>query len=517
MTANLKSDKYQEKGDLEAQEARVFQDSSLRIEYTPREELYDLALVSLMDTEGKIMLTESEAVETLRQFVDAVADIQEAFSKTMPSHYGTDSALDPKSRKRPGLEKYVLDPGMTRRLLTGFQKERMKQGMALRTFINQSLRRTLEGERVSAQDRKLALMIFARYGFLEGKQTGEELGLDYTDGRFSMAMPSIQERALEQGEAFTTLSQAEVAQLDPYELRKRWSDAEIFEEFGVDVTRETATSERTAEAGEMSLAEAEIIMGSERFFGPADVEVTFGSLPEDVPPLRVTREELEQAKAEGQRLVLYTSRLTGSDLTVASIEALLDNQTSQGEKFLYDSEWYIKDSVLKNETPRTEWRLVADECLPGTSGKNYLEQTEIIAQYVRGHGLPVAYQEVIEEFDQNRENIRDILEGNTQKVPAVVVDLQEAGEKLAKLQVNQLFRERFSEVLYRLALVEKKTGVRLLDNAGTSTYYTWTNSRNADGSLVDVGSLDAFGASVGGRKPVNQSDNLGVAFSRRVS
>jgi MoxR-like ATPase len=222
LTVNLKSDKYKEKPGLEPQEARVFLDSTIRVDYQEPSELYDTALSALSDTEGQMILSPEEAKITLKQFIDAIADIQSAYTKSIPAHYGKDENFSaPGRKKRPALEKYVLDTGMTVRLLQGFHISRMKYGTPLRKFIDESLARTLSHNAVSENDKKLAIFILAKHGFLRDEEMLHSLGLDYSDGYLDPKIfPAIAEKSLDYEKTLSALSTEEVAQLDPYGKRK---------------------------------------------------------------------------------------------------------------------------------------------------------------------------------------------------------------------------------------------------------------------------------------------------------
>lgn len=520
MTANLKSEKYSAKSELEPQEARVFQDSTIRIEYMPDTELYDLALTTLADTEGKLLLTTEEAEVTLKHFVDAVHDIQTAYTDSIPAAYGKDDQLSMGGRganrnKRPSLEKYVIDSGMAARLLTGFRTSRMKYGTPLQDFLNRALARTFEGDRVSEGDKKLAIFMLAKHGFLQAPETLQALKLDYSDGRLNPSIfPALEHKALEEAETLTPLSVEEAALLDPYNERQltvTHAAAEFDHVVDPEVrARLSERGERGTEQGKVSYEEAENIMGSDLFCGPKTIEALFGNFPGEMPPILFSRAELERAKALGQHLVLYTETLAdGTRLTVDKLEDLLDNKTSQGEKYLYDSQWYREDSVTSQEAPRTEWRLTGNNPFEGSQGKSYLDQTASIFDYLRdevyaGRPLPQDYEHALMEFEHKKDDWRANIENDWERV----------AQELAEASINQLCRERFVEALYRLALVEKTAGDKGLDPAKTEISYTWTNSRGSGGYLVRVGDWGARGLRVNGWRPRDSYSNIGVCFSR---
>lgn len=71
----------------------------------------------------------------------------------------------------------------------------------------------------------------------------------------------------------------------------------------------------------------------------------------------------------------------------------------------------------------------------------------------------------------------------------------------------------FAEVTY---LLRESAEFRALLSyeSGKSAWWTWTSSRDSDGSLVYVGYFDDDGAGVGRDSPGRRNDGLGVSFSR---
>ena len=504
LTANLKSDKYAEKGSLEPQEARVFQDSTIRVEYAPAPELYDTALTALANTKGEVLLTEREAKEILKHFTDAVHDIQSAYTESIPAHYGKDDELSvglrgSKKNKRPHLEKYVLDTGMAVRLLQGFHVARMKHGTPLWTFLDQSLARTLEGDRVSEDDKKLALFMLAKHGFLRDETLWQELKLDFSDGRLNPNIfPEQEETLLDGKESLKELSSEEVARLDPYQKRNI-SMENALEEFGVKQYEHLGIKEdRGGERqGEVSLTEADTLF-RKNFFGPEAIRETFGFTLDAIPAIPFSKQELQRAEKEGALLILQIDKLAdGTPLTGEVVHQRFGKQ-QDGNKFLYDTDWYKDEDFFIKESPRSGWRLVTPELLPNSTSKNYYDQTQLLVSEVEA--LDRGYvDDAVLEWSQKKDALKSLMD----------TDWKEASKQLAQLEINQLFRESFVEVMYRLKLVNQTWGKNLLPNK-----YTWTNSRTSDGDLVFVGFFGAGGARVDGDDPRDVNDNLGVSFSR---
>jgi len=249
---------------------------------------------------------------------------------------------------------------------------------------------------------------------------------------------------------------------------------------------------------------AESILGSD-FLGPDAIKQTFGFEVHDIPPIPFSQSELEQAKELGQQLVLYVDQTPdGKPLSIMGIHNLLNNTTSDGNKLLFNTVIY-KDQTFANEPPQLGWKLTNKEILPYSTNKNYLQQTEILIDYLTTQvfkkTMPLEYQDAITEFNDKRTMIEGLISSN----------LKKAAKELANLKITRLTRETPAEVMYRLALTEKTTKARLLKST-----YTWTSLRGSDGGFVGLGD---FGFNkcvhVGGGRPDDISSFAGVCFSRR--
>ncbi len=272
----------------------------------------------------------------------------------------------------------------------------------------------------------------------------------------------------------------------------------------------------------ITLEKAREIIGDENFYGPKEITETFNikgwENSFNIPEIQFSKEDLERAKELGQELILYVHHdARGNFLTVKRIKELCgtpfkeQNRTSKGETFVA-STWFETDSIASKETPRLGWRLSGKEAFKGSENKNYIQQTEAIIEYLKQEvfpdGFPLEYQEAVSEFDSVKETLRTLSESDKSG------EWKLGTEKLAELKINQMCRENFAEVIYRLALHEKKTGERLLDPSRRDIYYTWTNSRASGGSLVSVGRFASGGADVDGWTPGRSGSSLGVCFSR---
>ncbi len=262
---------------------------------------------------------------------------------------------------------------------------------------------------------------------------------------------------------------------------------------------------------------AKEVLGEE-FFGFQEVKKAFGIeiKPEDIPEIPFSKEELERAKELNQFLVLRADKAPdGKPLSLQKINEILKGKVTDGSKFLYSDDgkggiksdsWYKNEEFSKEETPKLAWTLASKEVIPDSTSKNYLEQTEELVNYLKNsvfkeEEMPEEYQEAIEEFEKEKEEIGKIISSEWQK----------AAEKLSNLKINRLTRQNPAEVLYDIAIYFQNKGERILENR-----YSWTSSRNSDGRLVLVGLFGSGGVSVCGWEPGYSGGNLGVAFSRSL-
>ncbi len=123
-----------------------------KINYMPKEEFYDVALASLMTKSGDVKASKVELEETLKNYVEVVSEIQQAFA---------DGAREDGSRALYG---YVIDTGIALKILQGFQGN-----TSLYEHISKRLRERLtESPSNNPKDKQDLEFIgdkFASYGF----------------------------------------------------------------------------------------------------------------------------------------------------------------------------------------------------------------------------------------------------------------------------------------------------------------------------------------------------------------
>ena len=234
-------------------------------------------------------------------------------------------------------------------------------------------------------------------------------------------------------------------------------------------------------------------------FGAEEIKKVFG-LEIDVPLISATENELHHARKFGQMLVYQPQ-----GITMRKIHELVDNKTSDSRPLLYSVDWYANKSFYTSESLRPGWRLITRELIPGSRNKNYLDQTQILCDYVGqvfGSELPDIDREAIAEFQSQKKELVKLLNS----------DWQEVARRPVGLRVNQLYRESPAEALWSLTLYEGVNHERLLSSGS----WSWTNELSSSGGIVGVGGFGEDGVGVYGDDPGYSYGSRGVRFSRSL-
>ncbi len=260
------------------------------------------------------------------------------------------------------------------------------------------------------------------------------------------------------------------------------------------------------------MEKAKEVMG-EDFIGPEEVKAAFLDQIEisEVPKIPFSKEELERAKELGQMLILRVDKAKdGSDLTMEKIHDLLNGKIKEEAPVLFNVDWYGVEDFYKKEKPAVSWALTGKEIVPDSNSKNYFQQTEELVKYLqdkvfKDKEMPREWAEAIKEFEDIKAIVEPLARSSVDSV------WKEAAETLADLKINQMTRQTPAEALYDLIVRYQQKGERLMENM-----YTWTKRRPSDGSLVSVGYFKSDGVRVGGYRPDDAYDALGVSFSRSL-
>lgn len=252
--------------------------------------------------------------------------------------------------------------------------------------------------------------------------------------------------------------------------------------------------------GVTTLEEAERIIGPD-FFGPEAIEKAFGIVSEDVPDVPYTVEQLEQAKQLGEMLVYREvwgarGRMGSVPLTLSGMQFNYEQRLKQK---LLASDWSNSNEPAAQEYVRPGWALVSKDVLPGSTGKDYFDQTLVLYDHLVEVGT-------LPKDDKARLKLAETL---AELIKLNETDWKEAAQRAAELPINAAHRRRLVEQVYDLAVSQAATGKHLLPDK-----YDWGSSRHSDGSLLDAGGFDAKGAPVDAWLPGDSDDSLGVVSVR---
>lgn len=265
----------------------------------------------------------------------------------------------------------------------------------------------------------------------------------------------------------------------------------------------------TAKKEKATLDEAREIMGRE-FLGPEAAEKTWGRKlkPEKIPAIPFSKEELVKANELGQFLELRVDKDNeGKGLTMQHQNELLKERFAKEGKgqLLYDIGWYRQEEFFTEDTPELQWVLVTKDVIPGSTGKNAVAQTRVIADYVRNvvfkdQEIQGEYAGALKEFDEQEVEITKLM----------AIDWRECNRRLSALRLNQMCRRTPSEAMFDTENHLDSTGERLL-----LYMYDRTQRFSSDGYLVNIGHADSAGALVNRWYPEDGAyPPIGVVFSR---
>ena len=508
-TANVKSEKHTTRFEIDPAIVRVLE--PMVINYLPSWEVWDIAIASQMDRRGKVNFSHEDAAVTLKALCDAAYWTQQAYrgEKVMT---GKSAFLEARSGATTGkgalLREGVFDPGRLVRILKGWEAART-EGRDLRDFLNEQIVRFINNENYPEDDRYYLTEIFALQGFLKGVKAEELLVpkltqkvLDAWNGTGGTRKDKRKQQ-VQDGSKSSYLSALEVARLDPYKRLKRPSTEEA-RELLEEAEGETNTAESTESP---DIERARELLGTD-FLGVEAVEKAFDITLDSaiIPEIPFSLEDLEAAQGKERLILTIGERPDGVPLSMEQMAVMMQAKFTQDGKgkILYDPSWYKDENFFKKDKPQLRWRLVTKDLIPNSTSKNYLGQTEAIADYLRntayaGRSLPQEYEEAIAEFEAQKATIE----------PIISSEWKRAATMLAKLKLNQLTRQSPAEVIYDSIVVLQNNDERTLEGK-----YTWTNWQTSDGLLVDVGGIDPEGAFVNLRRPDYARGLVGVVLSR---
>ena len=280
---------------------------------------------------------------------------------------------------------------------------------------------------------------------------------------------------------------------------------------------ETEIGEYTLEGSiEEQIPRAKEIMGNREVMGPAEVKKAFGIeiAESELPPIPFNEQELKKAKELDQFLVLRVNKAPdGQPLTISKMQEILSDDFSKkgAGKVLSDTYgWRETQTFYTDETPDLGWALTSKQVIAVSTGKNYIEQSFMIADYLEdqvfnGVEMPDEYKEAIKELKDKEEELTEIIKTG---------DSSEHRSEISKLKLNKLTRQSSAEALYDILIYFQNNDERLLEDEYTLTHTTSFIVAN----YVCVGYFNFDGAHINYVPDCYsdyESDHLGVVFSRK--
>lgn len=220
-----------------------------------------------------------------------------------------------------------------------------------------------------------------------------------------------------------------------------------------------------------------------------------------------SEKELVSAKERGYQLIWFPPKdMDGDPITMKRLYESFRNNAPLGGRLLSEASLYLyqNEPFFTEEISRGSWRLVSTKPVPGTKGKNYLEQTIIAADYVTnivyGGNPPDNLKYILAEPRACQDEISKFMNDE---------NWQKATESLSNLNFNLMFRDTPVEAMIRAIVNQKINKIRILGNE-----YSWTNARSRSGRMVGFGKDSSIGAVVSDRYPNDLRDNMGFFLSQ---
>ena len=257
------------------------------------------------------------------------------------------------------------------------------------------------------------------------------------------------------------------------------------------------------EGMETSYEQAQEIMG-DSFYGTEEIKNAFGIEfpPDKIPSIQYSPEVLEEAKESDEFLIL---RFEYNGMTMLEMKAMMESRMDKDEegKLFYDQDLYRDEAFFKEHSLKTEWKLVGKEFVPDSTGKNYIEQTKILRDYLIGLES-LSEEEQKECTDDLLKELQDMLDKDWEK------NWKEVAKRLSELLLNKNHRRTPAEIIYDWILQFRNRKERGI----LEKNWDWSNALSSDGKLVILGRADRNGVSVSHDYPDIRHGNLGVVSLR---
>lgn len=230
------------------------------------------------------------------------------------------------------------------------------------------------------------------------------------------------------------------------------------------------------------IEQAQEAIGTENFIGPEQIHEFIPINFDDVPKIPYSIEELKKAKEQGIMLVLrLDTDEKGKKLTGLRLNGILSPHLKPGHKLFQNTDFW-SESFFTTEVCRPGWKLVTQEVLKTSVGKNLIVQTRMLRDKAKSEGIL---------------SVEDEQECSNEVLDQFLTDLwsltrrSDAMKRLSQLAVNQKYRPTFIESLWDTVLssyILKKNRL-----ARTSLV---TSTTSSDGTFVSLGHVSSFGINV---------------------
>ncbi len=523
-TANPKDERTSNREEFDAGITRVL--GGMNVPFLAQNEQEQIILAKLIDENGVLHLSKSEA-QTIRELVAAAVMTQQCFDRAF-ADLG-DEALG-EIKKMTGisdlrLTKKFLDPGRLMEMFDTYEQKRA-EGMSVADYLSGELKKFLAEFEVE-EERNIAIAILKLKGVIAADSTATEPHVQVLKkpGEKPYLLPSELAFVVscddELDDSDIEFDQPEISIEDVLatdgaellEFLNKGSPDGIRAKTRRGVAEALGTSQKTIDRARQIMLEK---CGEGHFYGPSELEKTFPGMKidlKDVPTLP-SESEIQRHAALGQALRLRISKAPdGSKLTMQKMHQLLQDEFTKSKdgKVLYsaEDEWKLKSTFFTEEVPELAWGFTSDEVLPNSTGKNHLQQTQLIAEYAKStlfksEQMPQEYREAMAELTAQQNEIQQLMSS----------DWKAAADRLANLKINKLMRatpvETLCDLLVTFRNSDPKKRKRLLEKK-----LTWTATQSSDGFLVFVGRFAPDGVYVNDWSPDYSHDDLGVVLARK--
>lgn len=236
-TENVRSEKHPEREELDPALVRIF--DSIRLNYFPKEELFDVALASLIDERGSLLLSHEDVMGKTGKLADGsekhlggIVGLVEAAESIQKAYTGEeDESL---------LKEAVFDPGTFLAIVSGWKIAWLKGKESFGEYLDRKLLDFINKEEFPGEDRENSTKILVSYGFLKTVNP-KDLLVSQAEKKlkdFGWKYENPPKPKLDY------LSPKEVAELDPFEARAEEMERLASEILGEEVIRKNEVESR---------------------------------------------------------------------------------------------------------------------------------------------------------------------------------------------------------------------------------------------------------------------------------